>query len=331
MRDRMKAYERKTGNASVGRPVKLPDIKSPAAKASASLSAPLSKATTWVAAAQTVPVPAPETATSQTSPASSAAVSLTESQRGRREITVYTDLQFGYDKEQILIAAPGPFLADARRQIRNFVVTAQYPLSSKTNISLSIPYISQTATINTPVGKFRQTGNGVGDIGLFVERRFPEVARGTEVALTLGMLFPTGKDPYRLNSNQLPTGLGFYQPVARARITKLRVPLQFYAAVDYGTSLSRDLNGSRVKLPASYGAELGFYYSISPEFTAQTAVKWSRVSSPFTFETDSNVAYLSQGLSYTAGADTSFHAAVDAGMTEDALDLFLSLSYVRRF
>jgi len=319
----MNDYDRQAKTALVGK-----SAKSPAAKSSASYPAPLSNRSSWVASAQTVPVPTPETTTSS-SP--STILTPTEAARRRRQITVYTDLQFGYDKQQVLIAAPGPFLADVRRQIRNFVVTAQYPLSSKTNISLSIPYISQTATINTPGGKFRQSGNGVGDIGLFAERRFPEVARGTEVALTVGMLFPTGKDPFTVGSNQLPTGLGFYQPVVRARISKMRVPLQFYGAVDFGTSLSRDLNGRRVKLPASYGTELGFLYSISPEFTAQTAVKWSRISSPFTFETDSTVAYLSQGLTFTAGADTSFQAAVDAGLTEDALDLFLSLSYVRRF
>ena len=285
----------------------------------------------WVAAAQTIPAPAPQASLPQASPASPATLMLTETARRRKALTVYTDLQFGYDKQQVLIATPAPFLSNVRRQVRSLVVTAQYPFSRKTNISLSVPYISQTIRATTPVGRFRQSGNGVGDIGLFVERRFPEIARGTEASLTAGMLFPTGKDPYGLGVNQLPTGLGFYQPMVRARLSKMRVPMNFYGAVDYGTSLSRNLNGNRVKLPVSYGAELGFYYAVSPEFTTQTAVKWSRLSSPFTFETDSTVAYLSQALIYSAGADTSIQAAVDAGLTEDALDVFLTLSMVKRF
>jgi hypothetical protein len=284
----------------------------------------------WVAVAQIIPAPAPEAPSPQvtsTVPVEAAR----NAARRRRELSVYTDLQFGYDKQQVLVTSPTPFLADVRRQIRDLVVTAQYPLAQNTSVAVSVPYISQSTHGTTPTGSINQRGSGVGDIGVFVQRRFPEIARGTEIAVTVGMLMPTGKDPFDLRPNELPTGLGFYQPMARLRVSKMRVPLQFYGAVDYGTSLARNVNGERRKLPASYGAELGFYYAISPEFTTQTAVKWSRISSPFTFETDSNVAYLSQGLIYNAGDSTALQAAIDAGLTEDALDFFLSLSYIKRF
>jgi hypothetical protein len=281
----------------------------------------------WVAYAQIIPAPAPQQPAPQITSTAPESTTQNRQSRGRRMLRVFTDVQFGYDKQQFLVTTPTPSLVDVRRQVRNLVVTAQYPLSNRTKIAVSVPYVSQSVR----GGGINQRGSGVGDIGVFVERRFPEVARGTEVSVTVGMLFPTGKDPYSVGASQLPTGLGFYQPLARVRISKMRVPLQFYGALDYGTSLPRNVGGERRRLPASYGAELGMYYSISPGFTAQTAVKWSRVSSPFTFENDSNVAYLSQGLIFTAGETTSFQAAVDAGLTEDALDFFLSLSLVKDF
>jgi hypothetical protein len=295
-----------------------------------SASAPDANGPRWVVLAQIIPAPAPENPTPQKNPA----VPVSETQnkaKTKRDVTIHTSVRYGYDKQQLLLTTPGPFLADVRRQIRTLVVTAQVPLSDRTSLALSVPYISQTTRVNGPTGTFKQRGNGVGDIGVFLERRFPEIARGTEVALTLGMLMPTGKDPFNLGDTELPTGLGFYQPLARVRISKMRVPMQFYTAFDYGTSLARDVNGTRRKLPNSFGVEAGFYYNISPEFTAQTSVQWSQISSPYTFETDSHVAYLSQSLSYNHGPDSSLEAGVDVGLTDDAVDFFLSLAYAKRF
>lgn len=312
-------------------PVQAGAVTSLRAKDARTLESPILGRPQWIAVAQIIPAPAPENPTPQVTSTPPLSTSQNVEPKTRKQLTVYTDLQYGYDKQQVLITTPTPFLADVRRQIRNFVLTAQYPLSNRTNLAVSVPYISQTTRGSTPGGTIRQNGNGVGDIGVFIQRRFPEVRRGTEISITLGMLFPTGKDPYHLSASELPTGLGFYQPLARLRISKMRVPLQFYGALDYGTSLPRDVNGARNKLPPSYGAEAGFYYALSPEFTTQTAVKWSRISSPFKYQTDSNVAYLSQSLIFNSGATTSFQAAVDAGLTDDALDLFLSLSLVKRF
>jgi hypothetical protein len=326
LRDRLDSYRAYRPEPASSGPVTSLRAKASDATAPLALRKPY-----WIAVAQIIPAPAPESPAPQLN--STPPVSTTQNAEPptRRELTVYTDLQYGYDKQQILITTPTPFLADVRRQIRNFVVTAQYPLSNKTKLAVSVPYISQTIRGSTPTDTIRQSGSGVGDVGVFVQHRFPEIARGTEISVTLGMLLPTGTDPYHLDASELPTGLGFYQPLARLRISKMRVPLQFYGALDYGTSLSRDINGERTKLPPSYGVEAGFYYALSPEFTTQTAVKWSRISSPFKFQNDSNVAYLSQALIYNSGATTSLQAAVDAGLTDDALDLFLSLSFVKRF
>jgi hypothetical protein len=101
--------------------------------------------------------------------------------------------------------------------------------------------------------------------------------------------------------------------------------------VDYGTSLSRNVNGQRVTLPDSYGGEVGFFYAIGPEFTAQTGVSLSKVSSPFILGPGSTVGYLTQSLTYKAGGNTSVRGAVDVGLTDDSTDVYAGLSINSQF
>lgn len=251
--------------------------------------------------------------------------------RGRRPITFYVDTRFGFDSQSAVINVPFPLEVDIKRRIRSVVLAAEYPLSTNARVFASVPYVDQTTRSISTFGTLRQSGRGVGDIALFLERRFPEIARGTELSLALGMQFPTGKDQFEIGANQLPTGVGFYQPLARATIRKLRVPLQLYAALDYGTSLSRRVNGNKLRLPDSYGGELGFYYSLGPEFTAQTGLSYSKLTSPFLLDPGATVAYLSQSLTYRSGARTTLRGSVDVGLTDDSTDAYVGFALNRIF
>jgi hypothetical protein len=213
-----------------------------------------------------------------------------------------------------------------RRRIRTLDVAVEYPLSNVSSVIASVPYIDQRATLRSPILNGVLAGRGLGDIGVYYQRLFPEIARGTDINVSVGMVLPTGRDPFGLGVGQLPTGVGFYQPVARVTVRKLRVPLQFFASVDYGTSFSRNIGGTRVDLPDSYGAELGFNYALGPEFSSETSVSWNRVSSPFINVPGASVAYLSQALTYQANRSTSIRGAVDVGLTDDSTDAFLGLS-----
>lgn len=255
----------------------------------------------------------------------------TRAPRGRRPITFYVDTRFGFDKQSTIVNVPFPLQVDVQRRIRSVVLAGEYPLSEKTRVFVSVPFIDQTTRSRSTFGTIRQSGRGVGDAALFVERRFPEIARGTEASLALGMQFPTGRSQFETGANRLPTGVGFYQPLLRATIRKLRVPLQFYAAVDYGTSLSRRVNGSKLRLPDSYGGEIGFYYTLGPEFTAQTGLSSSRLTSPFVFDSGARVAYLSQSLTYRTGDTTSLRGSVDVGLTDDSTDAFVGFAFNRDF
>ena len=290
----------------------------------------------WRSQAQLLPAPAEPSGTPSTDVAPAAQTPTEPSTQGpattpgggggRREMTIDVDTKFGFDKQSVVQDLPLPTAVDVRRRIRTVSVSVGYPLSRTTNINLNVPYVYQSARLTSAGGSFKATGQGIGDISLFLQKQFPEIAKGTELAVALGMVFPTGKDPFEINFDQLPTGVGFHQPMVRVTLRKLRVPLQLYAAVDYGTSLSRNVNGQRISLPDSYGGELGFFYALGPEFTAQTAVSWSKVSSPFIIDPSATVGYLTQSLTYKAGDKTSVRGSVDVGLTDDSTDVYLGLS-----
>jgi hypothetical protein len=198
-------------------------------------------------------------------------------------------------------------------------------------VFISLPYISQRVRYTASFGTLSLKGNGLGDVGMYVQKNFPTIGRNTDLSASLGLILPTGSSPFKTGPNELATGVGFYQPVARVTLSKLRTPLRFYTALDYGTSFKKNVGGARVDLPDSYGAELGFYYTMSPEFNTQTSVSFSKVTSPFLDVPGTNVGYLSQSLSYQANQRTALRASVDVGLTEDSTDTFLGLSLDNSF
>ncbi len=278
-------------------------------------------------------LPAATTGGTQSGTPGAAGVDVSAKPRLRREITASIDARAGFDRQTVVFGNPGnPDVAGtAKRRIGSLNLSLSYPLSAQSSVFVSVPYIDQRETLNSSLGTASLRGRGLGDLGFYMQHRFPEIAKGTELSVSLGMIVPTGKDSFNLAPNELPTGVGFYQPVARVMLRKLRVPLQLYGAVDYGTSFSRNVGGSRLRLPNSYGGELGFYYAMGPELTSQTSVSVSKVTSPFVDARGATVGYLSQALTYQANQRTSLRASVDVGLTEDSTDAFAGLSINSNF
>lgn len=250
--------------------------------------------------------------------------------RPRRQITASVDTRYGFDQQTVALGDPA-FIALEKRTISTVNLSLSYPVSPSTSVFMSLPYVRQRATYSASFGTLSLRGQGLGDVGLYVQKTFASIGRGTDLSASLGMIFPTGSSPFNSGPNELPTGVGFYQPVARLTLSKLRTPLRFYGALDYGTSLKKSVGGARVDLPDSYGSELGFYYTMSPEFSTQTSVSYSKVTSPFIDVPGTNVGYLSQSLSYQANQKTAFRASVDVGLTEDSTDAFFGLSLDNTF
>jgi hypothetical protein len=255
--------------------------------------------------------------------------------RSPREIRLYVSNAFGYDKESAIFDAPKGALLVAKRRIYSLTVSAEHSLGDKTTVSVLVPYIHQTARLtardNSRSASRTVTGQGIGDIALYLERNFPDIAKATELAVAVGMQFPTGKDSFRPGGDELPTGVGFYQPLARVTLRKIRVPLQLYVTANYATAFSRKVDGEKVTLPDSYSGEIGYYYTLGPEFTTGTSLMLGKESSPFILGPGSNVGYLTQSLTYKSGGSTSLQASVNVGLTEDSTDAYFGFTFLKDF
>ncbi len=241
-------------------------------------------------------------------------------------VRVSADLSFGFDNENVVQNLPDPTAVTIRRRIKVLNISADYPLSVRTNLALGVPLISQSAQVRGLGTSATFRGNGLGDVSLLAERRSRESKRGVEGAIALGLVIPTGKDPFEVGPNDLATGTGFYRPFVRLSVRQLRVPLVFFASVNYGKNLSRTVAGQKVRLPDSYGGEVGFGYTLGPEFAVSTSFSASRLSSPFITERSEYVAYLSQAVTYSSGDATNLRAAVDLGLTDASTNAFVGLS-----
>lgn len=97
-----------------------------------------------------------------------------------------------------------------------------------------------------------------------------------------------------------------------------------------GRGVPRTVAGQRLRLPASYGGEIGFSYALGPEFLVSTSVRANRLSSPL-LGPGQNVAYLSQAISFHSNQVTTLRASVDVGLTDDSTDAFAGMSLRRAF
>lgn len=243
--------------------------------------------------------------------------------------------RYGYDKSDAVQRDAGVLLVQ-RRHIFIGETTLEFQLRETTSLEFTVPYVGQTARLSSPLGSVSARGHGLGDLTLLLEQRWPEVLPGSEFALAVGTLIPTGKDAFEVGDNELPTGVGFYQPFGRITLSKSLAPLRVFAIAEYARSLSRSIEGRRLRLDDSYAFEVGFLYNISPEFISQTSVSLAQVSSPFIAGENSvvdvsRVGYLRQSLIYRTGGYTTLQGAVMLGLTEDSIDAFVSLELTQEF
>lgn len=242
------------------------------------------------------------------------------------------DTRLGFKKQNVIASSLGASPVLVQRDTRRFVsyteYTLEYPLTKSSTAILTVPYLFQTLRTSALGRVSTRRGSGVGDMVLLAEYRLPETAAGTQLTVAGGMEFPTGKDPFGLKPGELPTGIGFYQPMVRLTLQKLLVPLQMYGTVEYRTSFHRRIEGLRTRVPDSYGGEIGFAYVLGPEWSAQTSVSMRQVNQPFLLGPGATAGYLSQLLTYRAGGRTELRGSLDIGLTNDSLD-FLAGAAVR--
>lgn len=261
------------------------------------------------------------------------------------EISSYYDIDYTYyrDTQLDLEMAQGQLYQlriqeNATHTLTN-TFTAQYGLKDNLTLTASLPLVTKTDLL-----KDTSTA-GLGDISLGARwEPFPLKAGRLPLILFGNLSTKTGDSPYEINAaDDLSTGKGYYAVGVGASTRKYIDPVVLFASVsaNYGFKVT-DLNqrrGYRVIDEFEPGISGGFAFGFAYSFNYDVSMTMSYQQS---FNTGSEFRY-SSGETYSPADQTSstfaislgvrispetiVNGTVGLGLTEDAPDVSLGLSF----
>lgn len=226
---------------------------------------------------------------------------------------------------------------DANHTLTN-TFTVQYGLLDNVTLSASLPFVAKKELLKD------QTAAGLGDIN-FGARWEPFPLKQGRLPLVLfgSLSTKTGDSPYEVGVDELSTGKGYYSVGAGASTRKYIDPVVLFASVStsYGlkeTGLNQ-LRGSRVLESFDPGLSGGFSFGFAYSFNYDVSLTMSyqqsfNTGAKFYFENDESYksadqssAMLSFALGVRVSPETIVNGTVGIGLTEDAPDVSLGLSF----
>ena len=261
------------------------------------------------------------------------------------EISSYYDIDYTYyrDTQLDLEMAQGQLYQlrvqeNATHSLTN-TFTAQYGLRDNLTLTASLPLVAKTDLL-----KDTSTA-GLGDISFGARwEPFPLKAGRLPLILFGNVSTKTGDSPYEINAtSDLATGKGYYSVGVGASTRKYIDPVVLFASVsaNYGFKESGldQRRGSRVIEAFEPGISGGFAFGFAYSFNYDVSMTMSYQQS---FNTGAEFTY-SSGESYSPADQTSstfaislgvrvspetiVNGTVGLGLTEDAPDVSLGLSF----
>nr|WP_171065429.1 hypothetical protein [Acinetobacter johnsonii] len=261
------------------------------------------------------------------------------------EISSYYDIDYTYyrDTQLDLEMAQGQLYQlrvqeNATHSLTN-TFTAQYGLRDNLTLTASLPLVAKTDLL-----KDTSTA-GLGDISFGARwEPFPLKAGRLPLILFGNVSTKTGDSPYEINAtSDLATGKGYYSAGVGASTRKYIDPVVLFASVsaNYGFKESGldQRRGSRVIEAFEPGISGGFAFGFAYSFNYDVSMTMSYQQS---FNTGAEFTY-SSGESYSPADQTSstfaislgvrvspetiVNGTVGLGLTEDAPDVSLGLSF----
>ncbi|USA51995.1 hypothetical protein NDN13_10820 [Acinetobacter sp. C32I] len=226
---------------------------------------------------------------------------------------------------------------DANHTLTN-TFTVQYGLLDNVTLSASLPFVAKKDLLQD------QTTAGLGDIN-FGARWEPFPLKQGRLPLVLfgSLSTKTGDSPYEVGVDELSTGKGYYSVGAGASTRKYIDPVVLFASVStsYGLKESglNQLRGSRVLESFDPGLSGGFSFGFAYSFNYDVSLTMSyqqsfNTGAKFYFENDESYksadqssAMLSFALGVRVSPETIVNGTVGIGLTEDAPDVSLGLSF----
>ncbi|WP_179997465.1 hypothetical protein [Acinetobacter sp. YH16050] len=261
------------------------------------------------------------------------------------DISSYYDIDYTYhrDTQLDLEMAQGQLYQlrvqeNASHALTN-TFTAQYGLRDNLTLSASVPLVAKSDLLKDA------TAAGLGDISLGARwEPFPLKAGRLPLILFANLSTKTGDSPYEINPvKDLSTGKGYYSAGIGASTRKYIDPVVLFASAsaNYGFKESglNQIRGSRIieefEPGISGGFAFGFAYSFNYDVSMTMSYQQSfNTGSEFTYHTgesyspaDQTSSTLAISLGVRVSPETIVNGTVGIGLTEDAPDVSLGLSF----
>ena len=256
------------------------------------------------------------------------------------DISSYYDIDYTYhrDTQLDLEMAQGQLYQlrvqeNASHALTN-TFTAQYGLRDNLTLSASVPLVAKSDLLKDA------TAAGLGDISLGARwEPFPLKAGRLPLILFANLSTKTGDNPVK----DLSTGKGYYSAGIGASTRKYIDPVVLFASAsaNYGFKESglNQIRGSRIieefEPGISGGFAFGFAYSFNYDVSMTMSYQQSfNTGSEFTYHTgesyspaDQTSSTLAISLGVRVSPETIVNGTVGIGLTEDAPDVSLGLSF----
>ena len=269
------------------------------------------------------------------------------------EISSYYDLDYTYYRDTRLDLAINDGMVnqlrieeDANHTVTN-TLTFQYGVLDNLTFTASLPFVAKSDSTKDA------TAAGLGDISLGARwEPFPLKADRLPLILFGNVSSKTGDSPYEINQvKDLSTGKGYYSVGVGASTRKYIDPVVLFASVsaNYGlkeTGLNQVRGSDRVIEEFDPGISGGFAFGFAYSFNYDVSLTMSyqqsfNTNSEFTFRSISNPtgdkqnfspadqtsATLAFALGVRISPETIVNGTVGIGLTEDAPDVSLGLSF----
>jgi hypothetical protein len=264
----------------------------------------------------------------------------------RGVFSAYYDLDYTYYRDTRIDLA----LADNSSQLNRLRIeedanhtltnsfTVQYGVLDNLTLSATVPFVAKSEIVRDT------TAAGLGDISLGARwEPFPLKQGRLPLVLFGNLSTKTGDSPYEIGLDELSTGKGYYSVGVGASTRKYIDPVVLFASAsaNYGfkeTGLNQ-ARGSRTLTSFDPGISGGFSFGFAYSFNYDVSLTMSyqqsfNMDAEFQFENgeaykspDQSSAMLSFALGVRVSPETIVNGTVGIGLTEDAPDVSLGLSF----
>ncbi len=269
----------------------------------------------------------------------------------RGVFSAYYDLDYTYYRDTRIDLA----LADDSSQLNRVRVeedanhtltnsfTVQYGILDNLTLSATVPFVAKSEIVRDT------TAAGLGDISLGARwEPFPLKQGRLPLVLFGNLSTKTGDSPYEIGLDELSTGKGYYSVGVGASTRKYIDPVVLFASAsaNYGfkeTGLNQarggGANGPRYLESFDPGISGGFSFGFAYSFNYDVSLTMSyqqsfNMDAEFQFKDgesyqspDQSSAMLSFALGVRVSPETIVNGTVGIGLTEDAPDVSLGLSF----